>query len=77
MSIFGANFLQNYQENLELNKGDKVDLQFNMDGYLFLAAKATVEKLYENHRVQLYEKNGQKNLKKKLKINYLILNSQN
>lgn len=32
---------------------DNVELEFNHDGYLFLASKKSAQQLYDNHKVQL------------------------
>jgi hypothetical protein len=53
MSMFGAEFLRNCQANLECEKGERVDLQFNTEGYLFLATKKNADLLYQNHKIQL------------------------
>ena len=53
MSLFGSEFIRNYQEHLECKNGEKVDLTFNHDGYLFLASKDSAPILYENHKKQL------------------------
>ncbi|CAF0803240.1 unnamed protein product [Brachionus calyciflorus] len=56
MSLFGAEFMQNSHELLKCEKNYKVDLQFNHDGYLFLASTKTADQLYHNHRIQLAHK---------------------
>ena len=58
MSMFGAEFLRNIDENLRYADGDvtaaaKVDVDINMDGYLFLASKEKTDLLYANHKTQL------------------------
>jgi hypothetical protein len=54
MSLFGIEFLQKAKEHLKLsNDGPPVDLDYNHDGYLFLATKKTSDILYSNHKIQL------------------------
>ncbi|XP_075046556.1 FAD-dependent oxidoreductase domain-containing protein 1-like isoform X8 [Mixophyes fleayi] len=52
MSLFGAHFLQNINEYLDVTDEDPVDIQFNPSGYLFLASEKGAEILQENYRIQ-------------------------
>jgi FAD-dependent oxidoreductase domain-containing protein 1 len=36
-----------------MHSDEKIDLEVNQDGYLFLASKKSSGKLYENHKIQL------------------------
>ncbi|KAG9482035.1 hypothetical protein GDO78_010978 [Eleutherodactylus coqui] len=52
MSLFGADFLRNVNDYLGIENGDRIDIQFNPSGYLFLSSEKSAEILEENYRVQ-------------------------
>lgn len=52
MSLFGAEFLRNAEEHLEVPGQPPVDVQFHPHGYLFLASEASAEQLHKNSRLQ-------------------------
>ncbi|XP_014672781.1 PREDICTED: FAD-dependent oxidoreductase domain-containing protein 1-like [Priapulus caudatus] len=52
MSMFSADFLRNIRKHLSVLDSDPPDIQFNPQGYLFLASEAGVQTLQENHTIQ-------------------------
>ncbi len=58
MSLFGIEFLKNINEHLRYTDDDGkaapiIDVDINMDGYLFLANRHKSDLLYANHKTQL------------------------
>ncbi|XP_064649513.1 FAD-dependent oxidoreductase domain-containing protein 1-like isoform X2 [Lineus longissimus] len=52
MSMFGADFLRNIKQHLSVFDMDPPDVQFNPQGYLFLATKAGADCLEKNYKLQ-------------------------
>ncbi|NP_001087061.1 FAD-dependent oxidoreductase domain-containing protein 1 [Xenopus laevis] len=52
MSLFSAQFLRNINEHLGVVNEDRIDIQFNPSGYLFLASEEGATIMEENYNVQ-------------------------
>ena len=52
MSMYSAEFLRKVPELLGVEDGPAPDVQFNPQGYLFLATAEGAEQLQENHILQ-------------------------
>jgi len=52
MSLFSAEFLRKVPELLACDGHPAPDVQFNPQGYLFLASEAGAEQLQENWKLQ-------------------------
>ncbi|XP_012284664.1 FAD-dependent oxidoreductase domain-containing protein 1 isoform X2 [Orussus abietinus] len=52
MSLFGAEFIRNANEYLNVDKDDPLDLGFHPNGYLFLASEAGAEIMSRNSDLQ-------------------------
>lgn len=52
LSMYSAEFLRNIKQHLSVLDDDPPDIQFQPDGYLFLASEAGAEQMMENHKIQ-------------------------
>lgn len=58
MSLFTAKFLRELKEHLSVYEQEPPDVQYNPQGYLFLASEAGKSVIHENHEIQ--KENGAK-----------------
>nr|XP_006815997.1 PREDICTED: FAD-dependent oxidoreductase domain-containing protein 1-like [Saccoglossus kowalevskii] len=58
MSMYGAEFLRNIKEHLTVDDADPPDVQFNPQGYLFLATEKSARQMKANYDIQ--RENGAK-----------------
>lgn len=54
MSLFGAEFLQNIEHYLSIPNEFTPNIQFQPDGYLFLATEKSAHILEQNSKLQWY-----------------------
>ncbi|GFT41526.1 FAD-dependent oxidoreductase domain-containing protein 1 [Nephila pilipes] len=52
LSMYSADFLRNVKQHLSVLDDDPPDIQFQPQGYLFLATEAGVEQMLKNHKLQ-------------------------